>query len=57
LNEIGLISSPYRKGKTLLGALGIIGPIRMDYSRIIPVVEFTADILSELLEEPTELGQ
>lgn len=57
LNEIGLISSPYRKGSTLLGALGVIGPIRMDYSRIIPVVEFTAEILSELLEEPTELGQ
>jgi len=54
LHEIGLISSPYRRGTTLLGALGVIGPMRMDYSRIIPVVEFTADILSELLEEPSE---
>lgn len=54
LNEIGLISSPYRRGDTLLGVLGVIGPLRMDYSRIIPVVEFTADLLSELLEDPVE---
>lgn len=52
LHEIGLISSPYRRGDTLLGVLGVIGPLRMDYSRIIPVVEFTADLLSQLLEDP-----
>jgi heat-inducible transcriptional repressor len=28
--------------------------MRMDYSRIIPIVEFTASFLSELLEEPRE---
>ncbi|NLI81860.1 MAG: heat-inducible transcription repressor HrcA [Deltaproteobacteria bacterium] len=52
LREISLISSPYWRGDTLLGVLGVIGPLRMDYSRIIPVVEFTASLLSELLEEP-----
>ncbi len=54
LQEISLISSPYRRGDTLLGVLGVIGPMRMDYSRIIPVVEFTACLLSQLLEEPEE---
>jgi heat-inducible transcriptional repressor len=54
LNEVSVISSPYRKGGVLMGVLGVIGPLRMDYSRIIPVVEFTAGILSELLEEPDE---
>lgn len=54
LQEISLISSPYRRGDTLLGVLGVIGPLRMDYSRIIPVVEFTAGLLSQLLEEPDE---
>lgn len=54
LEEISLISSPYRRGDTLLGVLGVIGPLRMDYSRIIPVVEFTAGLLSQLLEEPKE---
>jgi heat-inducible transcriptional repressor len=52
LKAISLISSPYRRGNTLLGVLGVIGPMRMDYSRIIPVVQFTAELLSELLEEP-----
>lgn len=55
LEEISLISSPYRRGDTLLGVLGVIGPLRMDYSRIIPVVEFTAGLLSQLLEEPKEV--
>ena len=54
LEEISLISSPYCRGDTLLGVLGVIGPLRMDYSRIIPVVEFTAGLLSQLLEEPKE---
>jgi len=52
LGEISLIASPYRRGDALLGVLGVIGPLRMDYSRIIPVVEFTACLLSQLLEEP-----
>ncbi len=55
LEEISLISSPYRRGDTLLGVLGVIGPLRMDYSRIIPIVEFTAGMLSKLLEEPEEV--
>jgi heat-inducible transcriptional repressor len=52
LQEISLISSPFRRGDTHLGVLGVIGPMRMDYSRIIPVVEFTACLLSQLLEDP-----
>jgi heat-inducible transcriptional repressor len=51
LNQISLISSPYRRGDTVMGVLGVIGPLRMDYSRIIPVVEFTAKLLSQQLEE------
>lgn len=54
LSEISLISSPYRRGDTLLGVVGVIGPLRMDYSRIIPVVEFTAALLSDLLEYPDQ---
>jgi heat-inducible transcriptional repressor len=51
LNHISLISSPYGRGDTAMGVLGVIGPLRMDYSRIIPVVEFTAKLLSQQLEE------
>lgn len=54
LEEISLISSPYSKGDTLIGVLGVIGPLRMDYSRIIPIVQFTAGLLSQLMEEPED---
>jgi len=54
LQEISLISSPYRRGETVLGVLGVIGPMRMDYSRIIPIVTFTASLLSQLLADPDE---
>jgi len=50
LQEMSLISSPYGRGDRPLGVLGVIGPMRMDYSRIIPVVEFTARFISQILE-------
>ncbi len=53
-NEMSLISSPYGRGGTPLGVLGVIGPLRMDYSRIIPIVEFTAKFLSQILEIPDD---
>nr|HOO47328.1 heat-inducible transcription repressor HrcA [Deltaproteobacteria bacterium] len=34
-----------------VGSLGVIGPIRMDYSKVIPLVGYMAQILSELLED------
>ncbi|MGQ9483496.1 MAG: heat-inducible transcriptional repressor HrcA [Desulfosoma sp.] len=54
LREMSVVSSPYGKGETVLGVLGVIGPTRMDYSRIIPVVTFTASLLSRFLEEPED---
>ncbi len=54
LQEMSLISSPYGRGDTPLGVLGVIGPLRMDYSRIIPIVEFTAKFLSQILEVSDE---
>jgi len=51
LQEISLISSQYTRGDTPLGVVGVMGPMRMDYSRIIPIVEFTAELLGQLLEE------
>ena len=50
LQEMSLISSPYGRPDRPLGVLGVIGPLRMDYARIIPVVEFTAQFLSQVLE-------
>ncbi|MGC8490518.1 MAG: heat-inducible transcriptional repressor HrcA [Syntrophobacteraceae bacterium] len=52
LEEMSLVSAPVRQGDTPLGVLGVLGPLRMDYSRIIPIVEFTAQFLSQILEFP-----
>jgi heat-inducible transcriptional repressor len=49
LSDISLIAAPYQRGDNTLGVLGVIGPLRMDYSRIIPVVEFAAQLLSQQL--------
>ena len=49
LKEISLISSPYRRGDVVLGVLGVIGPLRMNYSRLVPVVNYTANALSRTL--------
>ena len=38
-------------GSVPLGALGVLGPTRMDYSRVIPTVEYLAQAVSRLLEE------
>jgi heat-inducible transcriptional repressor len=51
LDQVSIISSPYRRGEIVLGVLGVIGPLRMDYSRIVPIVEYTAQLLSQQLEE------
>ncbi len=55
LNEISLVSSTYRKGEVVLGVVGVIGPIRMDYPKIVPIVDYTAQVLSELMENPENM--
>jgi heat-inducible transcriptional repressor len=44
------IIAPYRnRDRQLIGAIGIIGPSRINYSRIIPMVDYTAQIIGRLL--------
>jgi len=45
-----LIASRYSRGSIPLGTLGVLGPTRLNYSRIIPVVDFTARLVSHILE-------
>ncbi len=46
-----LVISPYENAQgKIVGALGIIGPTRIDYGRIIPLVDYTAKIISRLLK-------
>lgn len=49
---LGMVASVfYREGRRV-GALGVVGPRRMDYGRIVPLVEFVADMVTGMMEEP-----
>ena len=54
MRDLSLVLSSYRYGERALGAVGIIGPKRMDYTQIIPIVEYTAKTISRLLTERGE---
>ncbi len=49
MRDVSLITSVYRIGPTNRGILGVMGPVRMDYSRIIPIVDETAKMVTALL--------
>ncbi len=45
-----MIVSPYRDSQQkIVGAIGVIGPTRMNYARIIPMVDYTAKLIGRLL--------
>jgi heat-inducible transcriptional repressor len=48
---MSLITAPYMTGKDTLGVLGVIGPTRMGYAKVIPIVDYTAKLISRLLEQ------
>lgn len=52
--DFSLIASPYRIGDKVIGSLGIMGPSRMAYERVIPLVEFLATTLSDALAKTFE---
>ena len=46
-----MIIAPYHeKNRRVVGALGVIGPVRMNYARIIPVVDYTSKLVGKLLD-------
>jgi heat-inducible transcriptional repressor len=49
-----LVTATYSSRGAALGALGVIGPTRMPYSTVIPIVDYTARLVSQFLEEQPE---
>jgi heat-inducible transcriptional repressor len=47
--DYSVITAPYSDGARTLGVLGVIGPTRMAYERVIPIVDLTAKMLSSAL--------
>jgi heat-inducible transcriptional repressor len=53
LNGYSLVSAPYGGDGHVLGAIGVIGPTRMAYHSVIPVVQATARLLTDALNRGT----
>lgn len=49
LDQCSVVTSPYADEHRTLGVLGVIGPTRMAYERVIPIVDLTAKMLSTAL--------
>jgi heat-inducible transcriptional repressor len=49
LDDYSVITAPYEEGGRIVGVLGVIGPTRMAYDRVIPIVDATARMLSAAL--------
>jgi heat-inducible transcriptional repressor len=49
LDDCSVVTAPYAAGDTVVGVLGVIGPTRMAYERVIPIVDLTAKLLSAAL--------
>lgn len=47
--DYSVVTAPYSDGMRTLGVLGVIGPTRMAYERVIPIVDVTARMLSSAL--------
>ena len=45
-----MVVAPFRNGQEkIVGAIGVIGPTRINYGRVIPVVDYTAQVIGRML--------
>ena len=51
LSDCSIVSTTYSINNDVVGAIGILGPTRMDYGKVFATVEYMAEALSELLSE------
>lgn len=45
--QLSLVASSYRCDQSPVGSLGVIGPMRMDYARVVPIVNYTASLMTK----------
>ncbi len=51
LSGSSVIAKPYRdESHNIVGVLGVIGPTRLNYAKVIPIVDYTAEVVSRLLK-------
>ena len=49
LDDCSLVAAPYMIDKHTVGVLGVIGPTRLNYARIIPLVDYTARAIGRVV--------
>ncbi len=57
IGNSSIISSGFSKNGHVAGHLGLIGPMRIDYKKVIPYVEYFAEKITELLSEEPDVGE
>jgi heat-inducible transcriptional repressor len=56
IEELSVVAAPYEIDGRVVGTLGVIGPTRMAYERVIPIVDITAKLLSTALSHPGQIS-
>jgi len=51
MDDMTIVTSPYSVDGRIVGTLGVIGPTRMSYERVVPIVDITAKLLSTALSQ------
>ncbi len=51
LDDCSVVTSPYSVDEEIMGVLAVVGPTRMSYERVIPIVDLTAKLLGEALNQ------
>ncbi len=54
IGNSSMIVSKYRKGEQNVGSLGVIGPMRLDYAKVIPYIEYFSEKITNLISEEQE---
>lgn len=50
-NDVSVIAAPYKLDGEIVGTVGVIGPTRMAYDRVVPIVDVTAKLLTSTLSQ------
>ncbi len=45
--QLSLVASSYQSDQAPVGSLGVLGPMRMDYARVVPIVKYTASLVTK----------
>ena len=53
LGDVSVVTAPYRLDSNMIGVLGVIGPTRMAYDRVVPIVDITARLLASAMNTHT----